>query len=77
MGINCPETKNLEEKNLGLQAKNLVEEKLMNKTLYIQFEGQDKPGRTLGKIQFINDILINKGLAKHYQGGKREPWFKT
>ena len=79
-GINTPEsrTRDLEEKKLGLAAKDRVKElcpvgsSIMIKTTK---DGKGKYGRILGEI-FVGDVSVNKqlveeGHAVEYFGGKK------
>jgi len=77
-GVNCPEsrTRNLVEKKKGLKAKGFVYEKIMKRDVIIESFKQGKFGRYLVKIYLedgtcLNDLLIEKGLAKSYFGGRR------
>lgn len=82
-GIDAPETrtKDIEEKNLGLDAKNRVISLLEaneNKFRLVS-QGVDKYGRCLGVIYLetlgdisLQDTLISEGHAVPYFGGKRD-----
>jgi endonuclease YncB( thermonuclease family) len=89
-GYDCAEMKpslqnenRLHEKELALKAKHRLEE-LLNKheTKLIKIEcfGFDKYGRLLVNIwnmvdeKSINDIMIEEGHAKKYDGGKKDKW---
>ena len=88
IGMNAWEsrTRNLEEKKLGLAAKDRVIELLnvvSNKPGYfrIKSHGEGKYGRVLadlfimdadGNTININETLISEGHAHSYDGGKRE-----
>ena len=79
-GINTPEsrTRDLEEKKLGLAAKDRVKELCpVGSSVIIKTtkEGRGKYGRILGEI-FVGDVNINKqlvaeGHAVEYFGGSR------
>jgi len=79
-GINTPEsrTRDLEEKKLGLAAKDRVKELCpVGSSVIIKTtkEGRGKYGRILGEI-FVGDVNINKqlvaeGHAVEYFGGAR------
>jgi|TARA_B110000503_G_scaffold131074_1_gene205184 endonuclease YncB( thermonuclease family) len=80
VGMNAPEsrTKDLEEKKLGLAAKNRLKEILNsnNDIFTLQSQGVGKYGRCLGEIFIeenisINQTLINEGYATEYYGGAR------
>jgi len=84
-GINTPEsrTRDLREKEIGLQAKARVEELLPpGQPFSFKSLGYGKYGRILG-IPFTVDgedvcsLLVQEGLARVYRGGKREPWFSN
>lgn len=72
-------TRDLEEKQKGLAAKQFLIDKLeANSNEFILVShGVGKYGRCLGEIFFnpgsdcINDLLITEGHAKKYYGGKR------
>jgi len=82
LGINAPEsrTRDLEEKKLGLAAKDRVKEILEenNNKFILKSHGVGKYGRCLGEI-FVETLgetslqktLINEGHGVEYYGGKR------
>lgn len=78
-GINTPETrtKNKEEKQKGLKAKERLKELIEGKivTIKTQKDDTEKFGRYLGIVFLdnnnINQTLITEGLAVEYFGGKR------
>ena len=78
MGMNAPEsrTRDLEEKKLGLAAKDRLIEMLGDGKFTLQSHGVGKYGRCLGEIFRESDVsinrqLINEGHATEYFGGKR------
>jgi micrococcal nuclease len=78
MGMNAPEsrTRDLEEKKLGLAAKDRLIEMLGDGEFTLQSHGVGKYGRCLGEIFRESDVslnkqLINEGHATEYFGGKR------
>ena len=78
MGMNAPEsrTRDLEEKKLGLAAKDRLIEMLGDGDFTLQSHGVGKYGRCLGEIFKKSDVslnrqLINEGHATEYFGGKR------
>ena len=86
MAINTPEsrTKNLEEKSLGLAAKQFLKDAIeASDSIEFLSHGVGKYGRVLatlhtvtdGKKTNINKLLVREGHAREYHGGKREPWF--
>tara|TARA_Y100000310_G_scaffold231359_1_gene233883 strand:+ start:1157 stop:1519 length:363 start_codon:yes stop_codon:yes gene_type:complete len=80
LGIDTPEirTRDLEEKKLGLSARDYLRERLMDKTIIIKTVKKGKFGRWLGIIwlldekaldtmhESINDELIRTGHAVKY-----------
>ena len=74
-GIDTPEirTKNLEEKEKGLLAKEYFKNLIGNKIVTLKCGNFDKYGRLLGDIyylkQHVNNIMIEKGYAIKYDGG--------
>jgi len=82
-GVNTPEsrTRDLEEKALGLAAKEFVghwifEETGMNPIIETSLDKKGKFGRVLGRILnhdglCLNDVLIEEGHAVEYFGGSR------
>jgi micrococcal nuclease len=78
-GINTPETrtKNKEEKQKGLKAKERLKELIEGKivTIKTQKDDTEKFGRYLGIVFLdntdINQTLISEGHATEYFGGKR------
>ena len=78
-------TRDLEEKEKGLQAKALVEQvlKMSEGNFILKSKGVDKYGRSLGILVIdqvlesgtveldLNQYLINEGLAVPYFGGTR------
>ncbi|MDA0345057.1 MAG: thermonuclease family protein [Proteobacteria bacterium] len=85
-GINTPEsrTKNLEEKKLGLAAKEFVDQWLQNNgpefIIKTGKEEKGKYGRVLGTIytmsedKCLNTDLIDEGLAREYDGQGNKTW---
>ena len=83
VGINTPEsrTRDLEEKALGLAAKDfvgrwLIEHAGNNPIIETSLDKKGKFGRVLGRILneegvCLNDVLIEEGHAVRYDGGKR------
>jgi len=81
LGIDTPElrTKSAKEKKLGYAARDRLRELILDKTITLQsMTKPDKYGRLLVRIWieglFINDLLIDEGLARAYDGGERQPW---
>ena len=78
-GIDTPEsrTRNLEEKKMGLEAKEYLQNKLDNcNDLRVKTEKDGKYGRMLGWLhgndEDINRIMVIKGYAWEYDGGTKE-----
>ena len=81
-GVDTPElrTKNVKEKEFGLQVRDKLREKVLNKVVNVECYDFDKYGRLLIDI-YIDDIHINKwliteGYAKSYDGGTKSKWFE-
>ena len=77
VGIDTPEsrTRDLAEKKLGLQAKDLLKE-LTQDGFVLESQGRGKYGRILGVLwdfdgNSINQKLIEAGLAAEYWGGTK------
>jgi len=78
-GVNCPEIKSrdLAEKNRGLQSKQFVTKLVLNKLVKIDFTlKEDKYGRLLGIVYLngeerLDKKIINEGFGKEYFGGKK------
>ncbi len=73
-GIDTPEvnSKNPLERQKAQEAKQFVEERLLNQTRIIQTYKTDKYGRWLAEIFIdgdlsINEALLNEGLASDYK----------
>ncbi len=67
------------EAKLGLYAKSYVEDLVKkSKKQQVKIVGYDKYGRFLGQIfldgKSLSGSLIEKKLAKHYYGGKKQSW---
>ena len=78
-GIDTPEsrTRNLEEKKMGLEAKEYLQNKLYNcNDLRVKTEKDGKYGRMLGWLhgndENINNIMVTEGYAWEYDGGTKE-----
>tara|TARA_R110001583_G_scaffold109576_2_gene258400 strand:- start:25715 stop:26068 length:354 start_codon:yes stop_codon:yes gene_type:complete len=81
-GINAPEsrTRDLEEKKLGLAAKERLKELMVNGDFILESKEVGKYGRVLGNLIIqsdddspinINNTLVKEGYAVEYDGGKR------
>ena len=78
-GINTPETrtKNLREKELGLKAKQLVKDKVEGKDITVRVYKKGKFGRYLCDViledeTILNNLLVERKLAKEYHGESRK-----
>lgn len=83
-GINCPElrTKDKREKALGYEAKEKLIEILDEAfEVTLQSLGKGKFGRVISICYAdgynVNDMMVESGLARPYDGGKRSSWFST
>ena len=83
-GINCPElrTKDKREKALGYEAKEKLIEILDEAfEVTLQSLGKGKFGRVISICYadgyYVNDMMVESGLARPYDGGKRSSWFST
>lgn len=79
VGIDTPEsrTRDLEEKELGLDAKDFLERRMRDcDKLWVRTEKDGKYGRMLGEIWCgvtnINEEMVSRGYAWEYDGGKKE-----
>ena len=76
-GIDTPElrTKDKEEKEKAILAKNHLESLILNKIIYTEFLKYDKYGRPLIKMfirgKSVSETMIEKGFGKEYFGGKK------
>ena len=79
-GINTPEirTRDPDEKVRGLEARNWLRTKILNKKVWVECGSWDKYGRLLGTIYetsnftvSVNQELINLGFAIAYSGGTK------
>ena len=82
LGINCPEirTKDQREKALAYEARDQLRHILEDaEVIALQSHGKGKFGRILGTLfadgKNVNDMMIDLGLARPYDGGKRSSWF--
>lgn len=84
-GIDCPEIrgKSQEEKDAAQAAKKEVMELILFKEVELTNVGLEKYGRLLADVYIVTDNsnkinigqhLLNKGLAKVYNGGTKEPF---
>jgi hypothetical protein len=80
-GINAPEThppRCMEEARLGLAATQKLRELLGSGTVIVSGAGHDQYGRELRSVQVggqdVGEAMISAGLARSYDGKKRQPW---
>jgi len=83
-GIDTPEsrTRDLEEKELGIEAKDFLHRRLSEgSNLTVQTEKDGKYGRMLGWIyigsQNVNKEMVERGYAWEYDGGTKEKDLNT
>jgi micrococcal nuclease len=67
------------ECSLAISARDFVQEQLDTKAIEIRrARGRDKYGRTLAYIlvdgRDLAALLIERGLGRAYNGGRRQPW---
>jgi micrococcal nuclease len=82
MGYDTPETRFAKcdaERELGYAAKDRLEELLRTSEVKVLESGkEDRYGRSLAHLtangKDVGTILIGEGLARPYQGKKRESW---
>ena len=81
--IDCPElrTKNASEKQVAIEAKSFVQDRILNRIVHLTDIGQDKYGRMLARVscngEDLATQLIDAHLAVPYDGGKKtvvEDW---
>lgn len=76
--IDTPElkSKNKKEVKKALEAKKVVEKKILGKIIYLEIDGEDKYGRLLGNINInglnLNKYLIDQNHAYAYEGGTKK-----
>jgi micrococcal nuclease len=81
-GIDTAEscTKNLDEKNVGVDAKKFLEKMLLGEIVDVICNKFDKYGRLLVvviyKDQNIVDLMVKNGFGYYYDGGKRKNFNK-
>ena len=80
-GIDAPEirTKNIQEKGVARVSKKFLEDKILGKYVKVVFaDTEDKYGRLLGTVfrrgENINVLMVSGGLARPYDGGKKNPF---
>lgn len=88
-GVDCAEirTKNIEEKNTGLEARNYVKDLLLHKIVWAEFsDTNDKYGRLLASIypqkggESLDKTLIAMNYGYEYHGEKKikfDHWHKN
>jgi len=79
-GVDTPELRG-DQKIAGRVVRDFVRECILDKQviLYTQKDKSGKYGRLLADVKFDNGkdlatLLLEKGYAKEYFGGKKEPW---
>jgi endonuclease YncB( thermonuclease family) len=80
-GIDAPEThppRCLQEAQLGLAATAKLRELLNSGTMTISGTTHDRYGRDVRRVTVdghdVSEAMIGAGLARSYDGGKRQPW---
>jgi endonuclease YncB( thermonuclease family) len=86
-GIDTPELRSNDpdEKLAAARARDYLSDRVLNKIVFVKFEGMEKYGRLLGHLydctnpqdegkRSINAELINLGFAQHYTGGNKLPY---
>ena len=81
-GVDTPEirTKNKQEKKFGLEVRDKLTEKILNKVVIIECGDFDKYGRLLVDIrdtesgELISEWLIKNKYAFKYDGGTKQDW---
>jgi len=81
MGVDTPERKNpgcQKEQTLAARAKAFTETSIALNPVRLERHGKDKYGRELAKVfvgkSNLADLLIQRGLGRAYDGGKRQGW---
>lgn len=83
--IDCPEirTKNMNEKKCAIIARDLLQDKLMNKVVTLKNVRLEKYGRILADVfldeENVSEILLNRNLAVIYGGKKKncpDDWYE-
>ncbi len=85
-GIDTPEikpVKNLPNRDEHIkkakEAKDFLSNQILGKIIKVEFLSNDKYGRPLAKIYInnicLNDLMIEKGYAKKYDGGTKQSDF--
>ena len=83
LGVDCPElrTKNAREKQVAIEAKTFVQDRILNRIVHLTDIGQDKYGRVLARVscngEDLATQLIDAHLAVPYDGGTKtviEDW---
>ena len=75
-GFDTPEIRGKcdEEKALAYEAKEETLKFMQKDNVVIHVSGKDKYGRLISKVEGLGDMLIEKKLARPYDGGKRQSW---
>jgi micrococcal nuclease len=74
-GIDTPEIRSA-DKEKAIIARDYLKNIILNKKVKITFDKEEKYGRLLGIVYYnnknINNLMVEKGYAKVYFGGKKE-----
>lgn len=77
-GIDAPEIKSTseDEKTAAIEVRNILTERLLNKTVFLKNIQHEKYGRILADVYLddvcINDWLLQERLAVKYDGGTKQ-----
>ncbi len=77
LGIDTPEMKShdVRLKNLATHARDVLAEKIMNKTVYLEDVSTEKFGRVLARVMFegqdMNQFMVNNKFAYEYAGATK------
>jgi len=84
VGIDTPEKRSSNglEQKAAYKSELYLEKMIKGKDLMVTTKKNDMYGRYVGTLYVkdgnevinINNIMLNKGLAKEYKGGHRKPW---
>lgn len=80
LGCDTPEihSKNEGEKKLALKAKDFTDTFCGGKIVQLRDHGKDKYGRMMARVvvdeNCLTEKLIEAGLARAYDGGKKKGW---
>jgi len=76
-GVDTPEINKKDEREKGLEVKEIVKNKIEGKQIYLyEQNNKDKFGRALARVELMDgtdltEWLLQEGLGKEYYGGKK------